>query len=79
MRGIANGMLGQYPEALVDLELALDLEPANTRLYYFLGLAHANLGNSELAIANFELFLETNPHAPTRSTAERYLEELQGE
>jgi tetratricopeptide (TPR) repeat protein len=72
-------MLGQYPEALADLELALELEPTNSRLYYFLGLTYANLGNSELAIANFELFLETNPDAPTRPTAERYLEELQDE
>jgi tetratricopeptide (TPR) repeat protein len=54
-------MLKDYPAAAEHLELALSLNPANTKIMHALGVTYFKLGNLKLSKAYFASVLEIDP------------------
>lgn len=67
-------------KALTQLERAIEMQPELPHPYYALGAAYQYLGEQELAIQNFEKFLELDDGSDTTatSTAQQNLQQLKG-
>jgi len=61
-RGACRLQLGESPEALEDIMVALQVRPKNTSALHNKGLAQRSLGMLEDAISSFELSLKFNPN-----------------
>lgn len=62
-RGQCQLDAGDWPGALQDVKLALEVEPENPEVYFFLGTVEMKMGNAAAAIESFSIALETNPTA----------------
>lgn len=60
-RGIAEGKLGNWTEAIHNFEKVVELEPGNTEAYYQWGIAERELGHTALAIAAMDAALHFDP------------------
>lgn len=79
-RGAIRGReLGEYAEAVADLDCASALEPAWAEPYLQRGLLHRFQGHSELARADFTRYLELAPPGYWRDEAARQLVALDGD
>ena len=65
-------------EAIAQIEEAIELDPGLPHPYYGLGAAYQISGQADLAIQNFEKFLELDDGSDSRATSEaqRILDEL---
>jgi Flp pilus assembly protein TadD len=54
-------MLKDYPSAAQHLELALSLNPTNTKIMHGLGVTYYKMGNLKMSKAYFASVLEINP------------------
>jgi tetratricopeptide (TPR) repeat protein len=79
-RALVRGELGQYREALADLEVCLTLDRAPAEARYQQAVMHEHLGEAEQARAAYRAFLRAarrrDPNAPR---ARARLEELGGD
>jgi|GEM_PF-3861807 len=66
----------KYEEAIADLNEVIQLEPDNTEALHRRGLAHWSLGNTAMAIADFQLMLVKASNEETRQDARRHLWDL---
>ena len=60
-RGVEKAELGDYEEAIADLDVAIALDPQYSEAYYLRGVAKYQLGNYEAAIADFNQTIEIYP------------------
>jgi tetratricopeptide (TPR) repeat protein len=67
-------------KAMTQIERAIELQPELPHPYYALGAAYQYLGEQELAIQNFEKFLELDDGSDNiaTSTAQQTLQQLKG-
>lgn len=67
-------------KALTEIKRAIEIQPELPHPYYALGAAYQYLGEQELAIQNFEKFLELDDGSDTiaTSTAQQTLQQLKG-
>ena len=77
MRGIVHMRGGRYPEGIVALDQAIELQPEHSFHYYERGLLHAAAGNTASAVADLEHFVRGDA-AATQATlhARRTLDSL---
>jgi len=62
--GIAQGVLGNYGEAVDDLNRAIEINPNYADAYYNRGITYNGLGNYNQAIADFNRAIVINPGIP---------------
>lgn len=67
MNGIHKAMSGDYPGAIEDYDLALELTPANAEAYYNRGVAYFSIGHADHALSDFDRAIAITP-----SMAEAY-------
>ena len=60
-RGNAYKNLGNYSQAIVDYDKAIELDPAIAEAYYCRGNAYVALGNEKQAIEDYDRAIEINP------------------
>ena len=76
-RAHVNFLLGDYAEAVEQIENTLSLEPRHFLALAGLGLIYLRLGEERLALRSFERALEINPHlSGTRETAQELARKL---
>lgn len=79
-QAISGGQLNEagVAEAIAQIEQAIELDPELPHPYYALGAAYQLSGQPDLAIENFERFLELDDGSDSRATteAQRILAEL---
>ncbi len=79
-RGIARLWLGDTQLAIDDLSLAIERTPTPDRIaawaYRARGLAFANLGQSQAAIADYRSYLDLSPGAADRAQVEGWIADL---
>ena len=63
-RGLVYFSLSQYNEALTDFNMAIDIEPNDTRVYTNRGLTYRMLKQTDMALADFNKSIELNPLWP---------------
>jgi len=69
--------LGNFEDAVSDFGKAYEIEPSPILLFN-IGLAHRHLGNFDRATFFFRRYLnETGPNAPSRTDAQRYIQEME--
>lgn len=69
-RGVAKITLGQYADALVDIQKGIDLGPSEMALaYYDRAIAHERLGNIREAYFDYQRALKTAPNFVAAQTA----------
>ena len=73
-------------EAAASFEAAVQANPdnseahlGNAKAHYNLGIAYGMQGQSEEAVAEFEIYLQLQPDAENRSMVEEWIEELEGQ
>ena len=59
--GITLGKAGKFADAELRLKEAIELQPRDTRAYYWLGIAQQQLGQGAEARATFERFVQLAP------------------
>jgi regulator of sirC expression with transglutaminase-like and TPR domain len=67
---------GQYADALVDLNAALQHEPRSLRLIYRRGLVLVDLGRPNEALADFRAVARQSPTGELKTKARQRLREL---
>jgi len=79
-RGIARLWLGQAQNAVDDLSFAIDSSPQPDRIsvwaYRARGLAHAALGETDQAVADYQSYLSLAPDANDRALVQQWINEL---
>lgn len=60
-QGIFYAKKGQYDQAILYFNMALELNPKDTKAYYNRGHAYADKGQYDLAISDYTEALELNP------------------
>jgi tetratricopeptide (TPR) repeat protein len=69
-RGVAKITLGQYADALADIQKGIDLGPSEMALaYYDRAIAHERLGNIREAYFDYQRALKTAPNFVAAQTA----------
>ena len=69
-RGVAKITLGQYADALVDIQKGIDLGPSEIALgYYDRAIAHERLGNIREAYFDYQRALKAAPNFQAAATA----------
>ena len=61
-RGYVKFDLGQYQEALVDYDQAIELDPNSSLAYNNRGYAKANLGQYQEALTDYDQAIELDPN-----------------
>jgi len=64
-RGIVQGQLGKWQEAINNYDMAIRLEPGLAEAYLNRGSAYANLGRTETAIVDLTRAIQLNPRQAT--------------
>lgn len=59
--GIQKALQGDYADAIVDYDLALQLTPNHPEMYYNRGVAHYSVGKTQLALNDFDRAIELQP------------------
>jgi len=60
-RGVAYGKKGQYDQAIVDFNKAIELDPRDAAAYYNRGISYEKRGQHDRAILDFTKAIEINP------------------
>ncbi|MEK7256140.1 MAG: tetratricopeptide repeat protein, partial [Bacteroidota bacterium] len=60
-RGQCRLEVRDWSGALQDVKLAMEVEPENPEVYFFLGTVEMKMGNAAAAIESFSIALEVNP------------------
>lgn len=60
-RGVAYGKKGQYDQAIVDFNKAIELNPRDAAAYYNRGISYEKRGQHDRAILDFTKAIEINP------------------
>ena len=61
IRGVANSILGQDEEAIIDLEKAIQIDPENTCGYSLRGDLYEQISEFDKAVADFSRVIELDP------------------
>lgn len=75
-RGTVYAIQERYPEALQDLDRALDINPDFAQVYGNRGLIYKALGKTDEAIADLERFIELSDNPEWQAMIEQHLAEL---
>jgi tetratricopeptide (TPR) repeat protein len=77
-QGIIHWNAGQYPEAKVQFERAVKLDPKLADAHYRLGMANVNLGQLPEAVIAFEEYLRLAPTGEHAELAKGILKSIKG-
>lgn len=64
-RGLVNGQLGQWEDALADFTSACRAAPLQSPAWFQLGVAHKNLGDARSSTIAYQRAIHLNPSAST--------------
>ncbi len=67
----------QYDMALDQYQKAIELDPSRAEVYKLLGDASKKLGQSQIAIKNYKLYLELSPNTQYKSTIQKYINTME--
>lgn len=75
-RGLIQSQLGNYEQAVINYNKAVELDPDFAPVYYERGTAHHHLGQDDLAIKDFEYYLELASEADNKQVVRETIDQL---
>ena len=78
-RGNAYLNNSELESAITDYKLCLKIDPRKSKAHYSLGMVYRILGESTLAIIEFQSYLENSPNAPDSKLVQKWIDELKTE